>query len=74
VFERYPGLANSMVFGFMVGSLIGILVQSLRLHDASFNWLLGGVMLAAGLGISMLFVLLGRSMDLKGDEAHACAA
>jgi len=66
MFERYPGLANSMVFGFMTGSLIGILVQSLRLHAASFNWILGGFMLAAGLGGSMLFVLLGRSMEAKG--------
>jgi len=70
VFEKHPGLANSMVFGFMAGSLIGILVQSLRLHDPSFSWLLGGVMLAAGLGVSMLFVLLGRRMDLKGDQVH----
>ena len=70
VFERYPGLANSMVFGFMAGSLIGILVQSLRLHDANFNWLVGGIMLAAGLGISMLFVFLGRKIGLKGDETH----
>ena len=70
VFERYPGLANSMVFGFMAGSLIGILVQSLRLHDASFNWLLGGVLLVTGLGVSMLFVLLGRSMELKENTAH----
>ena len=37
----------------------------LRLHDANFNWLVGGIMLAAGLGISMLFVFLGRKMDLK---------
>ena len=62
VFERYPGLANSMVFGFMAGSLAGILVQSLRLRDANFNWTLGSVMLAAGLGISILFVVMGRKM------------
>jgi len=70
VFERYPGLANSMVFGFMAGSLAGLLAQSLRQHDASVHWLPGGLMLAAGLGMSMLFVLLGRSVDLKGDTAH----
>jgi len=60
VFDKYPGFANSMVFGFMSGALAGVLAQSLRLRDASFSWLLGGVMLAAGLGISMLFVLMGR--------------
>jgi len=42
VFERVPGFANSMVIGFMAGALTSILAQSLRLHDASFNWLLGG--------------------------------
>ena len=67
VFEKYPGLANSMVFGFMIGSLIGILVQSLRLQDPNFNWLLGGIMLAVGLGVSMLFVLLGRTMNKAKD-------
>jgi len=62
VFERYPGFANAMVFGFMVGSLIGILIHSLHLKDPNFNWLLGGIMLAVGLGISMLFVILARIM------------
>jgi len=70
VFEKIPGFANSMVLGFMAGALIGVLVQSLRLHDASFNWLLGGAMLAAGLGVSMLFVVMGRKMDLKSGEAR----
>jgi len=63
IFDKYPGFANSLVFGFMSGSLIGILIQSLQLPDANFNWLLGGIMLVAGLGISMLFVVLGRSME-----------
>ena len=63
LFDRYPGLANSMVLGIMVGSLAGLLIQSLRMADENFTWILGGVMLAAGLGVSMLFVLLGRAMD-----------
>jgi len=63
VFERFPGSANSMVLGFMSGSLIGIFIQSLRLQDASFTWLLGGIMLATGLGISMLFVVMGSKFN-----------
>lgn len=63
VFERFPGFANSAVFGFMSGSLIGIWIQSLLLNDPNFNWLFGGVMLAAGLAISMLFVVLGKNMN-----------
>ena len=63
VFERFPGFANSMVFGFAAGSLIGVLTQSLRLEDPGFTWLLGGLMLAAGLAVSMLFVVLGKVMN-----------
>jgi putative membrane protein len=62
VFERFPGFANVTVFGFMIGSLIGILSQSLQLHDANFNWLQGALMPIAGLGISIMFVVLGKSM------------
>ena len=62
IFKKFPGFANSMVFGFMVGSLIGILAKCLRIGDANFNWLLGGIMLAAGLCVSMLFLLMGKAM------------
>jgi len=62
VFEKFPGLANSMVFGFVAGSLIGIIISSLRIEDANFNWLLGIIVVAAGLGASMLFVVMGRVM------------
>ena len=68
VFEKYPGIANSTVFGFMAGSLFGILYQSLRISSPNFNWLLGVAMLAVGLGISMMFVILGRIMD-KGSPS-----
>ena len=66
VFERHPGLANALVLGFSAGSLAGILVQSLRLPDESFTWLLGGLMLAAGAGLSALFVVLGKKLQ-KGE-------
>jgi len=63
VFEKFPGFANAMVLGFMLGSLISILVQSLRMQDANFNWWIGGIMLAAGVGISVLFVVMGKKME-----------
>jgi len=63
LFEKYPGFSNSTVFGFMSGSLIGILIQSLQIADHNFNWLLGGVMLAIGLAISMFFVVMGKKMN-----------
>jgi len=62
-FEKHPGFANVTVFGFMSGSLIGILIQSLSMYDSNFSWLFGGAMLAAGLAISMLFVVLGKTMN-----------
>ena len=63
IFKKYPGFANSAVLGFMSGSLGGILLQSIQMNDANFNWLIGCVMLAAGLGISMLFVVLGKTVN-----------
>jgi len=63
IFEKFPGFSNSTVFGFMSGSLIGILIMSLQMNDTNFNWLLGGVMLVIGLGISMLFVVMGKKMN-----------
>ena len=65
IFKRYPGFANSLVFGFIAGSLIGILMDSLQIDDPGFTWLLGGIMLAAGLLISVLFVALGKKMKAK---------
>ena len=66
VFKKYPGLSNTMVLGFMSGSLLGVLFSSLRTDDPGFKWILGGVMFAAGLGLSMLFVVLGRKMNKEG--------
>ena len=63
IFEKLPGLANTMVLGFMSGSLIGIMYNSYQIEDPGFNWLIGGAALAIGLGISMMFVWLGRKME-----------
>ena len=63
VFEKYPGFASSMVFGFMSGSLTGILIQSLQISATNFNWLLGGAMLTAGLCVSMQFVAMGKAIN-----------
>jgi putative membrane protein len=62
IFEKLPGLANTMVLGFMSGSLLGIIYNSHHIDDAGFTWLIGGVALAIGLGISMMFVWLGGKM------------
>ena len=65
IFEKFPGLANSMVFGFMAGSLIGVFIRSLRIEDANFTWLSGIIIAATGLGASMLFVVIGKAMRNK---------
>jgi len=62
-FEKYPGYANTAVLGFVFGSLISILYQSLQIEDAGFNWLIGGAMLVVGFGLSMLFVVMGKTMN-----------
>lgn len=62
LFKKIPALAYTAVFGFVAGSLVGILIQSFRLYDPNFTWPLGIIMLAAGLGISALFFFLSKSM------------
>jgi putative membrane protein len=71
VYDRYPGFANSMILGFLAGSLIGLLYQSVRLDDPDFTWLQGGVALAVGLVASMLFVALGKVMGKKTEEDNS---
>jgi len=62
-FEKHPGYANTAVLGFVFGSLISIFYQSLQIEDAGFNWLIGGIMLVVGFGLSMLFVVMGKTMN-----------
>jgi len=69
LFMRYPGAANSAVLGFIAGSLAGILIQGLRMSDAGFRWFHGAVMAVAGLGLSVLFIVLGNAMGKASKDA-----
>jgi len=63
VFKRYPGFANTIVLGFQFGSLLGIAYQSHYIAARNFTWLLGGIMLAVGCCISVMFMLIGKFMN-----------
>jgi len=63
IFEKYPGFSNSTVFGFVAGSLIIVLAQCLKISDENFNWAMGLAMLAAGFAVSILFVVLRKTMN-----------
>ncbi|MCL2662909.1 MAG: DUF368 domain-containing protein [Oscillospiraceae bacterium] len=69
VFEKFPGISNTTVLGFQFGSLVSIMYKSHQIVDPNFTWLLGGIMLVAGLGISALFIVSGRLMNkTEGEE------
>ena len=68
IFDRVPGFANACVLGFMSGTLVGIFIESLYLEDPSFSWWLGGLMLLAGVGLSSVFVTLGKKMGAGAEE------
>ena len=63
IFRKFPGFANTTVLGFQIGSIVSILYKSLQTEDPNFTWLLGGLMLAAGLFISIMFIILGKVMN-----------
>ena len=62
-FEKFTSLANSIVLGFMAGSLIGILIQSLHLDSINFNWLLGSIMIIVGICISFGLITMGKTIN-----------
>ena len=68
VFKKYPGFANTTVLGFQVGSIVSITYKSLQTIDPSFTWLVGGIMLIVGFGISIMFIVLGKLLN-KTEEA-----
>ena len=72
VFEKYPGISNTTVLGFQFGSLLGIAYQSHFIADENFTWTLGGIMLAAGFCISIMFIVLGRVMNKNEPVDQTC--
>jgi len=63
VFDRYPGFANTLVFGFVSGSLVGILLQVFRITDSGSIRLSDFIMLIVGFGVSMLFVVMRNKLQ-----------
>jgi len=69
VFAKFTGFANFMVLGFLLGSIggigYGVFADGISLTDG----LVGAVMLAVGLGISLLFVFLGKKVNKAEPDA-----
>jgi putative membrane protein len=59
VFDRYGRFANYVVFGILCGSLASV-CMSLPGKGGVFRWWQGVLMVALGLGVSLLFVLLSK--------------
>ncbi|MCL2589030.1 MAG: DUF368 domain-containing protein [Oscillospiraceae bacterium] len=68
LFDRHPGFANSCVFGFMTGTMVGIFIEALYLANEGFNWLFGGALFLLGVAIASLFMLLGKYMNRKSED------
>lgn len=64
VFNKFNGIANYMVLGFLVGSIGGVICT---LPKGSFS-IAGIIMLAIGLIISLLFVFLGKKVNIDDYE------
>lgn len=60
VFSRFSGMAHFMVIGFLVGSVGGIF-YTLPKHGSTIA---GAIMLVIGLAISLLFVYLGKRVNI----------
>ena len=72
VFDRFPGLAYYMVFGFMCGTLIAIFPTTLP--STVGGWAVCILMFLVGLLISGMFQFLGKKFnteDLQQEEAEA---
>ncbi len=63
IFSKFSGMANFMVLGFLIGSVCGIFFT---LPKDGSN-LAGTVMLVIGLAISLIFVYLGKKVNI-GDK------
>ena len=61
IFNRYPGFAYSMVFGFMCGTLLSIVLPVIP-KIAGIDWIVCLLLLAVGASISVGFQVLGKKM------------
>ncbi len=61
IFNKFNGLANYMVLGFLVGSIGGVCCS---MPEGSLN-VVGVIMLVIGLIISLLFVFLGKKVNIE---------
>ena len=61
IFNRYPGFAYSMVFGFMCGTLISIVLPVIP-QIAGADWIACLILLVIGASISVGFQVLGKKM------------
>lgn len=65
VFAKFTGFANYMVIGFLLGSIGGISYGVFSSGFGLMDAVVGILMLAIGLGISLFFVYLGKKLDAK---------
>ena len=64
IFEKHSGMAHFMVMGFLIGSVGGIFYTLPK----GGSHLAGIIMFAIGLAISLLFVYLGKKINLDDNE------
>jgi len=62
-FEKIPKIAHAVVLGFIIGSFLGIGINSLQVSDANFNWVVGIVVFVAGTALSLFFAVMSKSIE-----------
>jgi len=69
IFKKYHNFAYFMVFGFMCGSVLSILVRITRMVDVTklpfFTWAAGIATLCVGIAVSTLFQRLGKKLNAQ---------
>lgn len=68
-FERMPAIAYAVVLGFIVGSLVGIALNSLQIADSNFNWFMGAASFLAGTALSLFFAWMNFKKEKSGEGA-----
>ena len=67
-FERIPAIAYAVVLGFILGSMIGIALNSLQIADVNFNWFMGAASFLAGTAISLFFAWMNIKKETSPKE------